>query len=155
MDRLETYIAMRNDLELDYEREVKALRDLLGGIQRLEGREHWLMIGASDGYVASGQARTMFVQELQTTLRDLMLHYLRNLCLEGVQLGVSSGLLEGALKAQAQEDSAKDYGLVSDASSAIIRQFPYMAVDQPLPPHMPESPARQLQESLAAALAAA
>ena len=155
MDRLEAYIAMRNDLELDYEREVKALRDLLSGIQRIEGREHWLLLGSHDGYVANGHARAVFVQELQTTLRDLMLNYLRNLCLEGVQLGVSSALLEGALKAQAPEEPARDYGPVSEATSAIIRQFPYMAIDQPLPPRMPEGPARQLQESLAAALAAA
>jgi hypothetical protein len=156
MDRLEAYIAMRHEIEVDYEREVKAVLDLLGGIKRIEGREHWILLGASDGYAANGQARAMFVRDLQMALRDTMLNYMRNLCLEGVQLGVSSALLEGALKAQTPEEPARSYGPISDATSAIIRQFPYMAaLDQPMQQRMPEGQARHIQESLAAALAAA
>jgi len=130
MGKLATYVAMRKDIAFEFEREVRAVRDLFSGITSIGGREHTLFLGQTEGYVGGSHARAALLEELQTALRDALLRYAHNLCHEGIQLGVSSAILEEALSAQEAAGGAK----ITPFPIAALARDPRLAQPQPAAP---------------------
>lgn len=154
MGKLSAYLAQRKDLEFDFEREVRAVRDLLAGVHRIGGREHTLSLAPGDSFVAEGHARAILVRELEAGLRDMLVRYLHNLCLEGCRLGISSALFEDALRAN--EAIPARAPAVAAAPTATVTPLASADAEQPAAASAPAAGhARELQDALSAAFEAA
>jgi len=108
MSKLAALVSMRKDLAFEFERELRAVRDLVHGVHRMGGGEHMVDFSPHDGFVAGSKARAAFLQELQTALHPILLRYANNLCVEGLQLGLSAMLLEDALSGAPQRLAARE-----------------------------------------------
>lgn len=97
MGKLAVFMAMKRDMAFDFEHELRSVRDLILGVQRLSGKELTLDISSPEGYVAGTRARAQFVKALHAHLHELLVQYAHDLARESLELGVHQGLLEEAL----------------------------------------------------------
>lgn len=97
MGKLSEYISMKRDLAFDYERELRAVRDLMHGLTRLSGSDCTIDLTASEGYVAGGHARAAFSDALRAAIHDTLLQYAHDLACEGLDHGMDQDIVSNAL----------------------------------------------------------
>jgi hypothetical protein len=97
MGKLSEYISMKRDLAFDYERELRAVRDLMHGISRLSGSDCTIDLTSTDGFVAGGRARIAFSEALRTAIHDALLQYAHDLAREGLEHGMEQDIVSNAL----------------------------------------------------------
>jgi hypothetical protein len=102
MGRLADYVAMKRDLAFDFERELRAVRNLIQGVTRLSGSEHTIDLTATEGFVSSGRARAAFVVGLRAAMHDALVNYAHDLAREGLDHGMDQEIVGVALGGSCQ-----------------------------------------------------
>jgi len=89
MDRSEALQALKREYQLDYQNEVRAARDLLAsGVRGMRGPDGVINLDNRESFVALGQARKKFVDQLERAVKPLLDNYARELEREAVGLGL-------------------------------------------------------------------
>lgn len=89
MDRTQALRALKQEYQLDYQNEIRAARDLLAsGIRGMRGPEGVLNLDNRESFVALGQARKKFVEQLERAVKPLLDNYARELEQEAANLGL-------------------------------------------------------------------
>jgi hypothetical protein len=88
---------MKRDLAFDYERELRAVRDLMHGVTRLSGSDFTIDLTTTEGFVAGGDARAAFADTLRVAIHDALLHYAHDLAREGLEHGMDQDVVSNAL----------------------------------------------------------
>lgn len=97
MGKLSEYISMKRDLAFEYERELRAVRDLMHGVTRLSGSDCTIDLTSAEGFVAGGRARAAFSEALRSAIHDVLLQYAHDLAREGLEHGMDQDIVSNAL----------------------------------------------------------
>ena len=101
MGKLSEYISMKRDLAFDYERELRAVRDLMHGVTGLSGPGCMIDLTSNEGFVAGGDARSAFSESLRTAIHDALLQYAHDLAREALEHGMDQETIGNALSGAA------------------------------------------------------
>ena len=97
MGKLADFMAIKRDLACDFERELRAVRNLILGVNRISGSECTIDLSVSEGFVAGGRARTAFVQAFHAATHEALLKDAQDLAHESLAHGVDQEIVGGAL----------------------------------------------------------
>lgn len=97
MGKLSDYLAMKRDLAFDFERELRAVRNLIHGVTRLSGSEYTIDLMGAEGFVGGSRARAAFVEALRVALHEPLLRYAHDLAREGLDHGMDQDIVGSAL----------------------------------------------------------
>ncbi len=100
MGKLAVFMAMKRDMAFDFEHELRSVRDLILGVQRLSGKELTLDISSPEGYVAGTRARAQFVKALHAHLHELLVQYAHDLARREPRARSSPGSVGGSAWAE-------------------------------------------------------
>ncbi len=90
MDRSEALQALKKEYQQDYANEIRSARDLLaGGIRGMRGPEGVLNLDNRDSFVALGQSRKRFIEQLERAVKPILDNYAHELEKEMEALGLS------------------------------------------------------------------
>ena len=89
MDRLEALNTLRREYQADYQREIKAARELLtSGVKLLQSADNTLNVDDRVSFVSLGQARKRLVEALGPAVKPVLETYVRELEREAASLGL-------------------------------------------------------------------
>ncbi len=89
MERSEALQALKREYQQDYQNEIRAARDLLAsGIRGMRGPDGVINLDNRDSFVALGQARQRFVDQMERAVKPLLDNYARELEKEMSNLGL-------------------------------------------------------------------
>ena len=89
MDRSEALNTLKREYQLDYQREIKATRELLSaGTRIMQSTETSLTLDDRVSFVSLGQARKRFVDALGPAIKPVLEAYARELEKESASLGL-------------------------------------------------------------------
>ncbi len=97
MGKLSVFMAMKRDLAFEYERELRAVRNLIQGITRVSGSEYTIELAASEGFVAGSRARAAFVDGFGAAVHEALVRYAHDLARECLDHGMDQEIIGGAL----------------------------------------------------------
>ncbi len=97
MGKLAVFMAMKKDLAFEYERELRAVRNLILGTTRLSGSEYTIDLTASDSFIASSRARAAFVEAFNGAIHEALLKYAHDLAHESLEYGIDQSVIGSAL----------------------------------------------------------
>ncbi len=96
MERSEALQALKREYQQDYHNEIRAARDLLAsGIRGMRGPDGVINIDNRDSFVALGQARHRFVEQMERAVKPLLDNYARELEKEMSNLGLGGTASDG------------------------------------------------------------
>jgi len=96
MERSEALQALKREYQQDYQNEIRAARDLLAsGIRGMRGPDGVINLDNRDSFVALGQARHRFVEQLERAVKPLLDNYARELEKEMSNLGLGGKSADG------------------------------------------------------------
>jgi hypothetical protein len=89
MERTEALNTLRREYQSDYQKEIRATRDLLStGVRLLQGSEGTVNFTDKVTFVSLGQARKRFVDAIGPAIKPLLEAYARELEREAASLGL-------------------------------------------------------------------
>jgi hypothetical protein len=89
MERTEALNTLRREYQSDYQKEIRATRDLLStGVRLLQGSEGTINFTDKVTFVSLGQARKRFVDAVGPAIKPLLEAYARELEREAATLGL-------------------------------------------------------------------
>jgi hypothetical protein len=89
MERTEALNTLRREYQSDYQKEIRAARDLLStGVRLLQGSEGGINFNDKVTFVSLGQARKRFVDAIGPAIKPLLEAYARELEREAASLGL-------------------------------------------------------------------
>lgn len=123
MGKLADFIAMKRELAFDFERELRAVRNVVLGVTRLSGSEYTIDLAATDGYVTGSRARAAFVEALRVAIHEALVTYAHDLAREGLEHGMDQDIVGGALSAAAapaaRREKEQQPAVAAEASGTI------------------------------------
>lgn len=147
MGKLSVFMAMKRDLAFEFERELRAVRNLILGVSRLQGTEYTIEMIGSEGFVAGSRARAAFVEAFHAATHEALVKYAHDLaheCLEhgmdqeivGSALGGHPGLSPMVRMMREQPMPQPMHGMPSQQAMPAQQAMPPMPSQQAMP-HMP------------------
>jgi hypothetical protein len=115
MGKLADFMAMKRDLASDYERELRAVRNLILGVTRLSGSEHTIDLMVTEGFVANGRARAAFVEALRASMHEALIHYAHDLAREGLDQGMDQDIVGLALSGGTAQEPVRPQAAATTA----------------------------------------
>lgn len=97
MGKLSDFMAMKRDLAFDFERELRAVRNLILGVTRISGTEYTIELTANEGFVAGSRARAAFIESFHAAAHEALLRYAQDLAHESLAHGMDQDIVGGAL----------------------------------------------------------
>ncbi len=89
MERTEALATLRREYQTDYQKEIRAARDMLAaGIRAVNGTEGSINLADKQTFVSLGQARKRFVDALGPAIKPVLEAYARELEREAASLGL-------------------------------------------------------------------
>lgn len=89
MERTEALNTLRREYQSDYQKEIRAVRDMLAaGVRQLTGAEGGVNFADKVTFVSLGQARKRFVDALGPAIKPVLEAYARELEREAASLGL-------------------------------------------------------------------
>lgn len=101
MGKLSVYMAMKRDLAFEFERELRAVRNLILGVTRLSGTDYTIELVGNEGFVAGSRARAAFVEAFHAATHEALVKYAHDLAHECLEHGMDQEIVSGALGGQA------------------------------------------------------
>jgi len=140
MGKLSVYMAMKRDLAFEFERELRAVRNLILGVTRLSGSEYTIELIGNEGFVAGSRARAAFIEAFHAATHEALVKYAHDLAHECLEHGMDQEIVGSALG-----------GHPLHAMRSLREQVQAMP-SQPMPMPMPmpqQAQAAQQQQELA------
>lgn len=97
MGKLALYVAMKRDLAFEFERELRAVRNLILGVTRISGSEYTVDLYAQDSFIAGSRARAAFAESFQAAVHETLVKYANDLALECLEHGMDQNVVGAAL----------------------------------------------------------
>ncbi|HML42490.1 MAG: hypothetical protein JNN24_13920 [Hyphomicrobium zavarzinii] len=97
MGKLAVFMAMKRDLAFEFERELRAVRNLILGVTRISGTDYTIDLQATEGFVAGSRARAAFAEALHSAVHEALLKYAHDLARESLEHGMDQDIVGGAL----------------------------------------------------------
>jgi len=97
MGKLSVFMAMKRDLAFEFERELRAVRNLILGVTRVSGTEYTIELSGSEGFVAGSRARAAFVEAFHAAAHEALVKYAHDLAHECLAHGMDQEIIGGAL----------------------------------------------------------
>ncbi|MCC7252967.1 hypothetical protein [Hyphomicrobium sp.] len=97
MGKLSVYMAMKRDLAFEFERELRAVRNLILGVTRLSGSEYTIELLGNEGFVAGSRARAAFIEAFHAATHEALVKYAHDLAHECLEHGMDQEVVSGAL----------------------------------------------------------
>jgi len=97
MGKLALYVAMKRDLAFEFERELRAVRNLILGVTRVSGSEYAVDLYPPDSFIAGSSARAAFVERFQGAMYEQLVKYANDLALECLEHGLDPEIVRSAL----------------------------------------------------------
>lgn len=97
MGKLSVFMAMKRDLAFEFERELRAVRNLILGVSRLSGSEYTIELYGNEGFVAGSRARAAFVEAFHAATHEALVKYAHDLAHECLEHGMDQEIVGGAL----------------------------------------------------------
>jgi hypothetical protein len=97
MGKLSVFMAMKKDLAFEFERELRAVRNLILGTTRISGSEYTIELSPTDGFLAGSRARAAFIDAFHVAVHGALLKYAEELAHEGLEYGMDQEIVGGAL----------------------------------------------------------
>jgi hypothetical protein len=89
MERAEALATLRREYQNDYQKEIRAVRDMLAaGIRAMQGAEGAINLTDKQTFVSLGQARKRYLDALGPALKPVLEAYARELEREAASLGL-------------------------------------------------------------------
>lgn len=89
MERTEALNTLRREYQSDYQKEIKATREMMSaGVRALQGNEGIVNLNDRVTFVSLGQARKRFVDALSSAVKPVLEAYARELEREAASLGL-------------------------------------------------------------------
>lgn len=101
MGKLSVYMAMKRDLAFEFERELRAVRNLILGVTRLSGSEYTIEMVGNEGFVAGSRARAAFIEAFHAATHEALVKYAHDLAHECLEHGMDQEIVSSALGGQA------------------------------------------------------
>lgn len=136
MGKLSVYMAMKRDLAFEFERELRAVRNLILGVTRLSGSEYTIELMGNEGFVAGSRARSAFIEAFHAATHEALVKYAHDLAHECLEHGMDQEIVGSALGGHPLHTMRS------------LREQVQAMPPQPMPMPMPQPPqATQQQES--------
>ncbi|MGE0022894.1 MAG: hypothetical protein AB7S70_04595 [Hyphomicrobium sp.] len=97
MGKLSVFMAMKRDLAFEFERELRAVRNLILGVSRVSGTDYTIELIGSDGFVAGSRARAAFVEAFHAATHEALVKYAHDLAHECLEHGMDQDIVGSAL----------------------------------------------------------
>jgi hypothetical protein len=97
MGKLSVFMAMKRDLAFEFERELRAVRNLILGVSRLSGSEYTIELYGNEGFVAGSRARAAFVEAFHAATHEALVKYAHDLAHECLEHGMDQDMVGSAL----------------------------------------------------------
>lgn len=97
MGKLSVFLAMKRDLAFEFERELRAVRNLILGVSRISGSEYTIEFHGNDGFVAGSRARAAFVEAFHAATHEALVKYAHDLAHECLEHGMDQEMVGSAL----------------------------------------------------------
>lgn len=97
MGKLSVFMAMKRDLAFEFERELRAVRNLILGVTRLSGSEYTIELFGNEGFVAGSRARAAFVEAFHAATHEALVKYAHDLAHECLEHGMDQEIVGSAL----------------------------------------------------------
>lgn len=97
MGKLSVFMAMKRDLAFEFERELRAVRNLILGVTRLSGSEYTIELYGNEGFVAGSRARAAFIEAFHAATHEALVKYAHDLAHECLEHGMDQDIVGGAL----------------------------------------------------------
>lgn len=97
MGKLSVFLAMKRDLAFEFERELRAVRNLILGVSRISGSEYTIELHGNEGFVAGSRARAAFVEAFHAATHEALVKYAHDLAHECLEHGMDQNIVGGAL----------------------------------------------------------
>jgi hypothetical protein len=107
MGKLALYVAMKRDLAFEFERELRAVRNLILGVTRVSGSEYTVDLYSPDSFVAGSQARAVFAECLQAAVHEALVKYAHDLAHECIEHGMDHNVVGAALGGPLMRDPGR------------------------------------------------
>lgn len=143
MGKLSVYLAMKRDLAFEFERELRAVRNLILGVTRVSGSEYTIEMEGNDGFVAGSRARAAFVEAFHAATHDALVKYAHDLANECLEHGMDHETISSALGGYAPFQGMRPP----------LRE-PHAYNQGPPPPHYSRGPAPESEYSVRLAYSA-
>lgn len=143
MGKLSVFMAMKRDLAFEYERELRAVRNLIQGITRVSGSEYTIELAASEGFVAGSRARAAFVEGFGAAVHQALIRYAHDLARECLEHGMDQETIGGALGGspartlREQNAQTMPQQAVPLAAQQATQSSPGQPIAQPIPMAQP------------------
>jgi hypothetical protein len=125
MGKLSVFMAMKRDLAFEFERELRAVRNLILGVTRVSGTEYTIELVGSEGFVAGSRARAAFVEAFHAAAHEALVKYAHDLAHECLEHGMDQEIIGGALG--------------GNPARPLREQFEPVMPQQPMPQPMPQA----------------
>lgn len=99
MGKLALFMAMKRDLVFEFERELRAVRNVTMGVTRVSGSEYTIDLASPDGFVAGSRARAAFLAAFQASIHEALVRYAHELAHECLEHGMDQNVVGSALGA--------------------------------------------------------
>jgi hypothetical protein len=97
MERTEALNTLRREYQSDYQKEIRAARDMLAtGLRQMQGTEGSINLADKVTFVSLGQARKRFMEALGPAIKPLFETYARELEREAASLGLDGSATSDA-----------------------------------------------------------
>jgi hypothetical protein len=103
MGKLSVYMAMKRDLAFEFERELRAVRNLILGVTRLSGSEYTIELVGNEGFVAGSRARAAFIEAFHAATHEALVKYAHDLAHECLEHGMDQEIVSSALGGHAPQ----------------------------------------------------
>lgn len=125
MGKLSVFMAMKRDLAFEFERELRAVRNLILGVTRVSGSEYTIEMAGSEGFVAGSRARAAFVEAFRAAAHEALVKYAHDLAHECLEHGMDQEIIGGALG--------------GNPIRPLREQFEHLAHPHPMPQPAPQA----------------
>ncbi|WP_295558058.1 hypothetical protein, partial [uncultured Hyphomicrobium sp.] len=125
MGKLSVFMAMKRDLAFEFERELRAVRNLILGATRLSGSEYTIELYGNEGFVAGSRARAAFIEAFHAATHEALVKYAHDLAHECLEHGMDQEVVGGALGGNPALHPLR----------SLREQFAHLQ-QQPMPPQM-------------------
>lgn len=135
MGKLSVFMAMKRDLAFEFERELRAVRNLILGVSRISGSEYTIELTGNEGFVAGSRARAAFIEAFHAATHEALVRYAHDLAHECLEHGMDQEIVGGAL----------------GGFQTMMRPTPHMQAQQPPQMQQPQQPIQTQQQQPAPA----
>lgn len=140
MGKLSVFMAMKRDLAFEFERELRAVRNLVLGVTRVSGSEYTIELVGSEGFVAGSRARAAFVEAFRAAAHDALVKYAHDLAHECLEHGMDQEIIGGALGGNPLRPAREPFEQMMPPPMPMPQQAPQAAQPpsfQPMPQQTP------------------